>query len=62
MSAIFRDSGAPSFLAPRVVCDFFEQRIAEDEVTDTDVVRLSEDWWYDAMAHSLVFIPHQVRA
>ena len=56
MITISRDSGTPSFLAPRVACESFEQRIAEDESRLDDIVCLGNDWWYDRMQNALVRI------
>ncbi len=46
MGAIYRDNGMPQGLYPTgVVCDFFEERVAEQVEAQKTVVSLSQGWW-----------------
>lgn len=46
MSAIFHDSGVPSFLAPKVDCEYYEQAIAEAHYQEQVRIALGNQWWW----------------
>lgn len=47
----------PSWIAPRLGFDFFEQRIAEDQFEWKVRVELGGGWWWYRPANALVYAP-----